>query len=114
MCPGDYNPDEGGVYGTETVDFLSRYNAGKAIISAGGLTPDGITDADTAACRVKRAMIERSNRRILLLDSGKFGVKHLETVCRLNSINDLVTDAKPDAVLRKAIEKAGVKMESGR
>ena len=62
LCPGDYVMREGGVYGSETVDFVRRFKANKAFIGAGGITSDGVTDADSLSCAVKRAMMERSDR----------------------------------------------------
>jgi DeoR/GlpR family transcriptional regulator of sugar metabolism len=113
MCPGEYNNEEVGVYGPETMAFLRRFNAGKAIIGAGGLTIQGITDADPNAGWVKRTMLERAEQGILLLDSDKFEVKNFDIVCPLTEINDLVTDADPGKKLREAIKKAGMKLHIG-
>lgn len=101
VCPGDYMAREGGIYGSETVAFIRRYRADKAFIGAGGLTSEGITDADSQGCWVKRAMIERSSRTILIMDNSKFEVPQFEQVCLLDDIDDLVCDAAvpPDLVL---------------
>jgi DeoR/GlpR family transcriptional regulator of sugar metabolism len=101
VCPGEYVAREGGIYGSETVAFIRRYKADKAFIGAGGLTPEGITDADSLGCWVKRAMIERSSRTILIMDSSKFEVPQFEQVCPLEDIDDLVCEAAvpPDLVL---------------
>jgi DeoR family transcriptional regulator, glycerol-3-phosphate regulon repressor len=93
VCPGGYVPREGGVYGPETVEFIRRYRADKAFIGAGGLTAEGVTDADSQGCWVKRAMIERSSRPVLIVDSSKFAVPQFERVCGLDAIADLVCDA---------------------
>ena len=100
VCPGDYVGREGGIYGLETVAFIRRYRADKAFIGAGGLSADGITDADSQGSWVKRAMIERSSRAILIMDSSKFNVPQFERVCPLKDIDDLVCEAAvpPDLV----------------
>ena len=108
LCPGTYVAREHGVYGNEVTDFLGRYHANCAVIGAGGLTAEGATDVDTAAAWVKRRMIERAERRLLLLDHGKFDLRLLEVVCTLQQIDALVTDAEPPAALRRALEDAGV------
>jgi DeoR/GlpR family transcriptional regulator of sugar metabolism len=108
LCPGDVNPREAGVYGAETAAFLQRHHAAKAFIGASGLTAEGPGDMDTAACAVKRAMIARAERRILLVDRGKFEVRALRLVCPLAELDDVIADARPDPLLRKALAEAEV------
>jgi DeoR/GlpR family transcriptional regulator of sugar metabolism len=40
LCPGDYVPREGAVFGTEAVAFLGRYKANRAFVGAGGVFVD--------------------------------------------------------------------------
>ena len=107
LCPGDYVPREAGVFGTETVAFLRRFQANKAFIGAGGVTADGITDADSAGCAVKRAMLERADRALLLVDSSKFDVVQFERVGPLDDIDDLISEAAPSRKLGAALKRAG-------
>jgi DeoR family transcriptional regulator, glycerol-3-phosphate regulon repressor len=108
VCPGDYNPREAGVFGTEAVTFLQRFQANKAFIGAGGLTQDGFTDADSAGCAIKRAMLERADRALLLVDSSKFTVVQFERVGPLADLDDVVTEAPPPRRLATTLRSAGV------
>jgi DeoR/GlpR family transcriptional regulator of sugar metabolism len=108
LCPGDYRAQEGGVFGPETAAFLRRFRATKAIIGASGLTAEGPVELDSAATWVKRTMIERADRRFLLIDESKLGAQSIETVCPLDQIDDLVTSAMPTAALRDALDAAGI------
>lgn len=108
LCPGDYNPREAGVYGLETTAFLGRYHATKAVIGASGLTREGPVDMDSAACGVKRTMIERAERRLLLIDQSKFEARSLELICPLDALDDVVCDAAPGSELRKALSASSV------
>ena len=108
LCPGDYVPREGGAFGAETLEFIRRFKANKAFIGAGGLTPDGVTDADSLGCSIKRAMMERADRTILLLDSSKFDLVQFERVCALSDIDELVSDATPPKKLAAGLKRAGV------
>lgn len=110
LCPGDYVMREGGVYGADTVEFVRRFKANRAVIGAGGLTPEGVTDADSLSCAVKRAMMERSDRTALLLDSAKYDLAQFERVCALADIDVLVTDAAPPKRLAAALKAAGVRV----
>ena len=108
LCPGDFRDTENGVYGQETADFLDRFYANKAIISASGITGREVTDVDLLATAVKRKMIERSQRTILLLDHGKFNDRHLSSVCGLRDIKDIVVDESPPKDLSQALSSAAV------
>jgi DeoR/GlpR family transcriptional regulator of sugar metabolism len=95
LCPGDYVLREGGVYGPDTVEFIRRFKANKAFIGAGGVTAEGVTDADSLSCSVKRAMMERSDRTVLLVDSSKYDLVQFERVSPLSGIDQLVCDTAP-------------------
>jgi DeoR family glycerol-3-phosphate regulon repressor len=108
LCPGEYVLREGGVYGSDTLEFIRRFQANKAFLGAGGLTPDGVTDADSLGCAVKRAMMERSDRTILLLDSSKYDLVQFERVCALSGVDELVSDAAPPRRLAASLKAARV------
>ncbi|HEY8610404.1 MAG TPA: DeoR/GlpR family DNA-binding transcription regulator [Roseomonas sp.] len=108
VAPGEFYATERALYGAETDAFLRRFSADIALIGASGLTVEGPTDAESRAAWVKRAMLDRTPRRMLLLDSGKFGLGYLERVAELSALTDLVTDAPPPPPLATALERAGV------
>lgn len=110
LCPGDFYPVERAVYGPETVAFLGRFNADMVLIGASGLTAEGPSDVESRAAWVKRAMLERAPRRVLMVDGGKFGMAHLERICGLSGITDLVTDLAPPPALAAALQRAGVRL----
>ena len=103
-------PREGGAFGADTLEFIRRFKANKAFIGAGGLTPDGVTDADSLGCSVKRAMMERSDRKILLLDSSKYDLVQFERVCALADIDELISEAAPPKKLAAGLKGAGVQL----
>jgi DeoR/GlpR family transcriptional regulator of sugar metabolism len=108
FCPGDFSPSERGVYGLETVGFLQRFNADIAFIGASGLAPGGPTDVETQACWVKRTMLAQAQRSVLLLDSSKFNRRHLERVCAMQELSDLVTDQSPTGELAQSLHLSNV------
>jgi DeoR family glycerol-3-phosphate regulon repressor len=110
LCPGDYSEQEGGVFGPHTADFIRRFNADCAVIGASGIGVHGPTEALSEAVWVKRTMMDMSRRRILLVDSGKFDAAHLELVCPLKGLSDIVAERAPRGALAEAINAAGVKM----
>ncbi len=48
-------------------------------------------------------MIERSERRLLIVDHTKFEARSLEAVCPLDHLDELVTDAPLPPVLGDAL-----------
>ncbi|HEU6442351.1 MAG TPA: hypothetical protein VFF38_08310, partial [Microvirga sp.] len=75
-----------------------------------GLTLEGPNDVETQACWVKRTMIERAERKVLLLDGSKFNRRHLELVCPMAELSDIVTDRLPDPALVARIEAGNVSL----
>ncbi|MCC6193937.1 MAG: DeoR/GlpR transcriptional regulator [Burkholderiales bacterium] len=110
LCPGEYVLREGGVYGADTLAFLRGFRADKTFIGAGGMTEDGVMDADSASCAVKRAMIGRAGRTLLVADSSKYGVAQFEKVCAWSDIDDLVSEARPEKPLAAALRRAGTRV----
>lgn len=108
MCPGDFSARERGLYGPETIAFLSKFNVDAAFIGASGVTVDGPTDVETAACWVKRTMMARAGMRVLLADSSKFDSPHLEIVCGWRDLTGFVVDAPPPAALAEQLRLASV------
>jgi DeoR/GlpR family transcriptional regulator of sugar metabolism len=107
-CPGRYDPHEGSVYGPDTIAFLGRFNANRAIIGASGITSEGPNEASSGAAAVKRAMLARAQECILLLDSSKFDQPNLEVVCPLSDLHRVISDVPPPRGLAMALSDAGV------
>lgn len=113
LCSGDYVLREDGVYGPDAADFIRRFKANKAFIGAGGVTIEGVTDADSVSASIKRAMMERSDRTVLLVDSSKYDQVQFERVCALEEIDELVSEAGPPKRLAASLKSAGVRIIIG-
>ena len=111
FCPGHYDGDRGTVDGSDTIRFLSRFRANLAIIGACGITAQGPNSAHSNAAAIKRAMMERSEECVLLLDRTKFGTRNPHRLCPLEEIDRLVCDEPPDAALSTALSKARVEVQ---
>jgi len=110
VAPGELSAVERGLYGPETASFLRRFHVDMAVIGASGLTEEGPCEAESRAAWVKRAMLERAPRRLLLVDSSKFGRVFLEQVCPAELITDLVTDASPPVPMAAALGRHGLRL----
>jgi len=111
VCPGEFDGTEDAVYGPETGDFLGRFHANVAVLSAGGITPKGLTDVDSRASWVKRWMMQRAEQTIAMMDHSKFDLAQLEVVQPLDGLACLICDRKPIGALAKALKEAAVQVE---
>lgn len=110
LCPGEYLPRESAVVGTETVEFLQRFNANRCLIGASGLWSGGPSEDVRGFAAVKRAMLKCSEERHLLIDSGKFGHRGRSQVSDLSALSSIVVDTEPDSALFDALTRANVEM----
>ncbi len=114
LCPGDYDRNDGGVSGPDTVQYLGQFHVRHCIVSASRLDTSGPSDLNPATVWVKRKMIESAENSILVLDHTKFGGAAFERICPLDEIDWLVTDRPPPDGLNPAIIAAGIRVEIAR
>ena len=110
LCPGEYLPSESAVIGTETVEFLSRFNVDRCLIGSSGLSEAGPSESVRGFAAVKRMMLLRAARSHLLIDSDKFGRRGLAHVGALSELESIVVDRRPREDLLSAIEAASVEL----
>jgi DeoR/GlpR family transcriptional regulator of sugar metabolism len=113
VCPGEYDPRDGGVCGPDTLEYLRRFHVSKAIIGASRLDAGGPSDVVSASAWIKRVMIEQAEQVILAVDKSKFDQRAFESVCALSSLDYLATDAPPPPALARALAEAGVQVRVG-
>ena len=94
--------------GSDTLDYLSNLNAGLAIFSCSGLTPNnGVTDASFEQSKLKKALIRNSKVRVLLCDSSKFGGIYMCRTCGFEELDYILTDKRPQTGFIEAAAKHG-------
>jgi DeoR family transcriptional regulator, glycerol-3-phosphate regulon repressor len=108
VCPGDYDPSDGGVIGPDAVAYLMQFKVAHALIGASCLDADGPSDFNSGSVAIKRAMMRQSAQTILVLDHTKLGQAVFERVCPLGDLAHLATDAAPQGALAAALAKADV------
>ena len=79
--------------GSYAEDFIRSFNADICFFSVRTLTPDGrLTDNALAENSIRRAMMSRSKKSVLLLDSKKLGEPCISTLCDINIISHVVSE----------------------
>ncbi|NMD08878.1 MAG: DeoR/GlpR transcriptional regulator [Phyllobacteriaceae bacterium] len=109
MAGGELKADNGAAFGPPAVEFISRFRVRHSFISIAALhAVDGPMDMAFEEAELARMALSRSDNRIILSDSTKFGKTALVKVCDFSEINQLITDGAPPADLAMALDKAGV------
>lgn len=110
LCPGEYLTAESAVIGTETLEFLSRFNVDRCMIGSSGFSPEGPSETVRGFAAVKRMMLQRAAKCHLLIDSQKFGRRGLAHVGDLSELQSIVVDARPTGELLSALVGARVEI----
>jgi DeoR/GlpR family transcriptional regulator of sugar metabolism len=85
-------PRLGVLLGPSAEETFSKMHADVAIMSAGGLTAEGITNSNNLIVAVQQKMMTAASRVILCLDHTKFGRRALSFAAPLEKIHTVITD----------------------
>jgi DeoR family fructose operon transcriptional repressor len=103
-------PRLGVLVGPVAVDAFTRIHADVAIMSAGGISLEGITNSHGLLTDIQRAMIKGSQKVIFCLDHTKFGRRSVLPLCDLDSADVIVTDSAAPAELVEALRGQGLEV----
>lgn len=93
-------PRLGVLMGPLAMDSFSKIHADVAVMSASGITLDGVTNSHGLLIEIQRTMIRGAQKVIFCLDHTKFGRRSMSALCSLDEIDILVTDhAAPKEIL---------------
>ena len=88
---------------------LRGYRADVLFLSARGVDAAwGISDANEAQAALKRVMIAQADRRILMADHSKFGIRAPDRIAPWPEMHELIADAEAPRADLAQIERAGV------
>ncbi len=94
-------PRLGVLVGPLAVETFSKIHADVAVMSAGGVSMEGVTNSHGLLIDIQRAMIKGAQRVIFCFDHTKFGRKSVLPLCDLDCIDTIVTDSlAPDDLVQ--------------
>lgn len=96
-------PRLGVLVGPQAVEAFSRIHADVAIMSAGGLSLEGITNSHGLLIDIQRAMIQAAQKVIFCFDHTKLGRQSLLPLCGLDCVDTIVTDGAAPSELLQAL-----------
>lgn len=92
LSGGVIYPRLGVLVGPLAVEAFRKIHADVAIMSAGGLSLDGITNSHGLLIDIQRAMIQAAQKVIFCFDHTKFDRRSVLPLCDLECVDTIVTD----------------------
>jgi DeoR/GlpR family transcriptional regulator of sugar metabolism len=110
LSGGVIYPRLGVLVGPLAVEAFSKIHADVAVMSAGGITLDGISNSHGLLIEIQLAMIRAARRVIFCFDSTKLGRRSLSTLCGLDSLHTIVTDCGAPEELVAQLRERGLEV----
>jgi DeoR family fructose operon transcriptional repressor len=87
-------PRLGVLVGPQAVEAFSRIHADIAVMSAGGITLEGVTNSHGLLIDIQLAMIKAAKKVIFCFDHTKLGRQSVSPLCGLDCVDVIVTDVR--------------------
>jgi DeoR family deoxyribose operon repressor len=112
IFPGGYFHDDTLMFERpEGIDMIKKIRANKAFISAAGVSEKlGVTCATDYEKETKKAVIESSDTKILLVDSSKFGKIKISHFADLADFDIVITDSGISKECEEIVKNIGIKL----
>jgi DeoR/GlpR family transcriptional regulator of sugar metabolism len=103
LSGGVIYPRLGVLVGPLAVEAFSKIHVDVAIMSAGGLSLNGISNSHGLLIDIQRAMLRAAKKVIFCMDHTKLGRESVLPLCELERVDALVTDSGAPAELLEAL-----------
>jgi DeoR family fructose operon transcriptional repressor len=103
-------PRLGVLVGPLAVEAFAKIHTDVAVMSAGGITLEGITNSHGLLIEIQRAMIKAARRVIFCFDHTKFGRQSVSYLCKLEAVQAIVTDHEAPLDLVEAFRAQGIEV----
>jgi DeoR/GlpR family transcriptional regulator of sugar metabolism len=110
LAGGVIYPRLGVLVGPMTVEVFSKIRADVAILSAGGITLEGITNSHALLIDIQQAMLKAAQKVIFCLDHTKFGRQSVVPLCGLDVIDTIVCDSQAPLEMITALRERGIEV----
>jgi DeoR/GlpR family transcriptional regulator of sugar metabolism len=110
LLGGYVSPRTGVCLGPYANELLGRLHVTTTVLSAAGISDEGLFNAHLLLAETEQAMLKAAGRVIVVADSSKFGRKSLTLVSALDAIDIFVSDDGLSPAWRTAIKAAGAEL----
>lgn len=110
LLGGYVSPRTGVCLGPYANELLGRLHVTTTVLSAAGISAEGLFNAHLLLAETEQAMLKAAGRVIVVADSSKFGRKSLTLVAALAEIDLVISDGDLSARWQQEITAAGPKL----
>jgi DeoR/GlpR family transcriptional regulator of sugar metabolism len=110
LSGGVIYPRLGVLVGPLAVEAFSKIHADVAVMSAGGITLDGLTNSHGLLIDIQIAMMRAAAKVIFCLDHTKFGRRSVSQLCDLSKVHTIVTDSQSPMELVSQLRSKGIEV----
>ena len=111
LLGGNYNGDNRQTCGTMAINQLECFHCNHALLTAGAIAAGGgVMDFSHDEAQIASAMIEHSDKVLLMVDASKFDQVAPFVVAPFDRIHTLVSDQAPGGALARALDGAQVEV----
>src|ERR1051326_942133 len=103
-------PRLGVLVGPQAVEAFSKIHADVAVMSAGGITLEGITNSHGLLIDIQLAMIKAAQKVIFCFDNTNLPRRSVPPLCELDCVDQIVTDSAAPADLVEELRKRGIEV----
>ncbi len=97
------------VTGNFAEEMLRNFHCSKLFIGVDGIDPEfGLTTTNVMEANLNRAMMNASQKVIVLADSTKFGRRGFSKICELESIDEIITDSNISPLMLQQLNDRGI------
>lgn len=110
LSGGVLYPRLGVLVGPLAVETFSKVHADVAVMSAGGITLEGLTNSHGLLIDIQLAMMRAAAKVIMCLDHTKFGRRSVLPLCDLEPVDVIVTDSGAPAEMVEQLRQKGIEV----
>jgi DeoR family transcriptional regulator, fructose operon transcriptional repressor len=110
LSGGVIYPRLGVLVGPLAVEAFSKIHADVAVMSAGGITLEGVTNSHGLLIEIQLAMMRAAQKVIFCFDSTKLGRRSVSPLCGLDRIHTIVTDSAAPTDLVRSLRERGLEV----
>jgi DeoR family deoxyribose operon repressor len=111
LLGGVYYPASATFYCEESIDYLNKFGINKAFMSAGGVSLErGVSCSHLHEAKIKQAILGIAMKKILVVDSGKFGQFRSAFFSDFAQFDSLITDTGLDAETAGKISRSATEL----
>lgn len=112
VLPGEVHRKTHSITGEDSAAYLGHMNTNFAFMAATGASMTNVTNSSPLEYSIKKAAVAHTEKAVLLMNGGKFGVTSLLTYASLDQFHTVITDSAIPLEYRDRLKELHVELET--